>query len=639
MMPAFDLQGGFPLCAARSLSVGGLLSVFGALTFRCVVAPKAFARMPPDEVARGKSQLRLIALSSAAVGLLGFCIWLFVQAWLMADAHGAGQALAAIPAVLRDTDFGRVIVAQIIVLAVVLALTGLPDRPWRQRTALALAALALLLQAGHSHAFSMYAGPSLLLAADMLHLAAAGAWLGGLVPLIAIIRLADPKAGALTARSFSPLGKWCVAALVLTACFQGWVLVASIPGLVGTAYGWMVLVKLFLFGVLLCFALVNRHRFAPALLHGDGDAARRVLIRSILAQSGFAAAIIVAAVVLSTLPPSMHGQPVWPFAERFSLAAVSEDPDFRREVIEAGLALLGAAAIVGVSFVFRRFRVGACVLTVVIAWFAIPHLDLLLVTAYPTSFYHSQTGFSSDSVVAGQGVFAANCVACHGTEGRGDGPYAKTLPVPPANLTAAHLWMHSDGELYWWVSHGIKTPEGAQAMPGFAPVLTDDQIWGVIDYIRAHNAGVARSAMQHWTHTVKAPGFTATCGRKDFRSSDLLGQFVLLRFGASPDLPVAPGLVTVVADAGDQAVRTGVCVTRDETVPRAYAIVSGLDVAHLAGAMFLIDGQGWLRDVSDEPAFGWAHAATLEGEIQYLRGHARAEPPAAPMNMNMNMNM
>ena len=67
---------------------------------------------------------------------------------------------------------------------------------------------------------------------------------------------------------------------------------------------------------------------------------------------------------------------------------------------------------------------------------AIPHLDLLFVQAFPTSFYTSPTEFAATAIVHGAKLFAANCVVCHGAEGRGDGPAAKSLPWPPADLTA-----------------------------------------------------------------------------------------------------------------------------------------------------------------------------------------------------------
>ena len=52
---------------------------------------------------------------------------------------------------------------------------------------------------------------------------------------------------------------------------------------------------------------------------------------------------------------------------------------------------------------------------------------------------------------------------CHGIAGYGDGPAAADLKPKPADLTARHAASHTVGDLYWWLSHGIKET----AMPGF----------------------------------------------------------------------------------------------------------------------------------------------------------------------------
>ncbi len=637
MLPHFDLQGGVPLCAARAVLVAASLSAFGALAFGSVVAPKAHAAMAPEMATADRARLDRLVRASIVVGLLAAGAWLVLQAGAMADAGSLADAARAVPTVLASTAFGHALAAQAACLAVLLALVG--DGVWRRRAALGMAALAVALEAGHSHAYSMYDGLSGLLALDVLHLLGAGGWLGGLLPLLLLVRHAPAKAGALAARWFSPLGQWCIAALVVSSAVQGWILVASVPGLVGTAYGWMVLAKVALFAALLGFAAANRYRFAPALLQGHPDAARRVLVSSILLQTGFAIAIVAAAAVLSGLPPAMHEQPDWPFAERFSLAAVDEDPDFRREVVLAGLALGGALLVLAISLVLRRVRLAAGGFAALVAWFAVPHFDLLLVTAYPTSFYHSPTGFASASIVAGHAVYEQHCVACHGIDGRGDGPAAKTLPVPPANLTAAHLWMHSDGELFWWLAHGMRTPEGVQAMPGFAGILDDDQRWAAIDYIRAHNAGVTMRRTGVWSPPLQSPGFGADCAASTVRSTDLHGRYVLLRFGGSAR-PAPRPVTTVLAGADRQPASGHLCVSRDETVGLAYAIVSGLDVSALPGTEFLIDDQGWLRAMQrPNTASAWDDASSLDAELRSLRAHPAAEAAKAAMSMKMDMPM
>jgi putative copper export protein/mono/diheme cytochrome c family protein len=636
VLPAFDIDGGLWLASARAVSVAALLSVLGCLTFRVFVAARVVDRMPPATAHRTRRHLILITRLSAMTGLLAMLVWLALQAADMASARSGGQALAAVPAVLLHTDFGHVLLLQLAALAGTAAVLGRTDHRLRQRIALALAAVALALQAGHSHAASMVGGPSLLLAADVVHLLAAGAWIGGLLPLLLLVHDAPPKTGALAARWFSPLGKCCVVALAVTALFQGWVLVASIPGLVGTAYGWMVGVKLALFGVLFAFALANRYWLAPALLP-DHLAAKRPLVCSIAVQTGFGLAIIAAAAVLSSLAPAMHEQAIWPFPDRFTLDTLGEDPDFRNEVLGA-LAALGAAAILLViaALLRRRLRWLAIVAAAVIAWFAIPHLDLLFVPAYPTSFYQSPTRFAATAIVQGAALYPGHCASCHGAAGRGDGPAARGLPVPPADLTAAHLWMHSDGELFWWLTHGIEAPEDGMAMPGFATVLSEDERWDLIDFIRAHNAGLTFRDTGAWTPPLQAPELQAQCtGDRTVTLADLRGGFVRLVIG-----PVAvqavPGVTTILASPTAQPA-DGVCVAGDEGLPHAYAIVSGQAADQLAGTQFLLDGAGWLRAMQrPTSAADWNDTARLLAQIHALAAHPIADSTGgshAPMQM------
>ena len=240
MLPVFVIDGGLLLAVTRAVAVAALLSLFGTLVFRIVVMRRCFGAMPADVASLVKRRLLILTQLGAAASVLGCLAWLVMQSADMAGATSISAAVAAVPTVLRSTNFGHLIALQFLVALAVGAVAGRRDTESRQRAALALATGALGLQAGHSHAASMYAGPSVLLASDVVHLFGAGAWLGGLVPLLLVVRDAPAKAGASAARWFSPMGKLCLVALAASAMFQGWVLVESIPGLVGTAYGWMV---------------------------------------------------------------------------------------------------------------------------------------------------------------------------------------------------------------------------------------------------------------------------------------------------------------------------------------------------------------------------------------------------------------
>jgi mono/diheme cytochrome c family protein len=268
-----------------------------------------------------------------------------------------------------------------------------------------------------------------------------------------------------------------------------------------------------------------------------------------------------------------------------------------------------------------------------LAWFGLPHLSLLLVPAYPTSYYQSPTQFAATSILDGAALYPAHCAVCHGADGRGDGPAAAGLPVPPEDLTAAHLWMHSDGELFWWLAHGIAAPNGQVAMPGFAAALTGDQRWHLIDFIRARNAGLAFAGRGAWPAPLPAPQIDARClARPAVTLADLRAGFVRVVVGPGA-VAAAPGVTTILLDPGPGArVAAGLCIADDTLAAQAYGLVAGLAPERLAGAQFLIDPQGLLRAVQlGGVAPGWNDAHVLAVELARLR--ARPVKPVAETAM------
>lgn len=85
-----------------------------------------------------------------------------------------------------------------------------------------------------------------------------------------------------------------------------------------------------------------------------------------------------------------------------------------------------------------------------------------------------------ESIAIGQELFTQNCIACHGPEGRGDGPTALTLNPPPADFGAGHTATHTDGDLFFWILQGIEET----AMPAFESQLTEEQAWHLVNYVR-----------------------------------------------------------------------------------------------------------------------------------------------------------
>lgn len=80
---------------------------------------------------------------------------------------------------------------------------------------------------------------------------------------------------------------------------------------------------------------------------------------------------------------------------------------------------------------------------------------------------------------AGKEVFTVNCESCHGATGVGDGAAGAALDPLPANLVT-FVPQVGDDYLFWRVNTG---KEGT-SMVAWSPVLTEEQIWQVIAYIK-----------------------------------------------------------------------------------------------------------------------------------------------------------
>ena len=88
---------------------------------------------------------------------------------------------------------------------------------------------------------------------------------------------------------------------------------------------------------------------------------------------------------------------------------------------------------------------------------------------------------SAESLAAGQQTFNRNCANCHGLNGEG-GP-GNDLTPPAPDLTDKE-WKHgsTDGEIFDAIKNGI--PPSFE-MAAWNDRLKDDQIWQIVNYIRA----------------------------------------------------------------------------------------------------------------------------------------------------------
>jgi mono/diheme cytochrome c family protein len=96
---------------------------------------------------------------------------------------------------------------------------------------------------------------------------------------------------------------------------------------------------------------------------------------------------------------------------------------------------------------------------------------------------------TSDAAVrAGEDLYRKNCSLCHGPSGHGDGPQAKSLDPPPADLRNLSGARADRGYWFLRIQRGGKEGPLARdrsAMPGWGEHLTDEQIWQLVAFLNA----------------------------------------------------------------------------------------------------------------------------------------------------------
>ncbi len=299
-------------------------------------------------------------------------------AWLVAVAAGmSGKPLSAalsqgaVAVVLTRTRFGEDWLLRF-ALAVLLGLCLLGQR---RRAGGALRWMALLLAAvmlaslawaGHGAATPGPAG-DLHLTADILHLLAAGLWLGTLPPLILLLaearRTRDARWAAVArtaTRRYSVLAVSSVTVLLAGGVVNTWFLAGTVPALVGTEYGRLLLAKIGLFIAMLLVAAVNLLRLTPRLA-ASTSRTRNVFWRTVArlqsnARIETALGLGVLAIVgaLGTLPPGLHSEPGWPFPFRFDIDALTAGSQILLAVLAVAICVCGVG--IAASAAAGRYR-------------------------------------------------------------------------------------------------------------------------------------------------------------------------------------------------------------------------------------------------------------------------------------------
>jgi putative copper resistance protein D len=261
-----------------------------------------FALYSVNAPLRFRPLLRGLALLGALLSVAGLL--------LMTSAMSGETQLAALwphlQMMLLETDVGLAWALRMIALIVVLAQPG----KWLASMAGAVT-LTSLAWSGHG---AMDEGSLRFwhFLSDILHLLAAGAWLGGMLALVLLARGGVDEARIRLLAEAVKRFEWIGAAIVLTLSVSGVVNYLFIVGprldevLLGT-YGMLLAIKVLLFAAMLVLAALNRFHLGPALERSLRDGqhviAAHALKRSVLLELGMALLVVALVAWLGTLSP------------------------------------------------------------------------------------------------------------------------------------------------------------------------------------------------------------------------------------------------------------------------------------------------------------------------------------------------
>lgn len=278
------------LVLCRFLHFMVVLLMFGA----CVFRPWLLGTSPRPALDRQLSRITgLLAWLALGSGVS----WLLLISASMAGSELATLDLATVQLVLGKTFFGQVWSVHLLLNGLlVLSLVT----PWSQlRLPLSALLLATLAPVGHGAMLSGLSG-QLLILNQMMHLLCVGAWFGGLLLLVLILRHAALYPLETILRRFSGVGYALVAGLLISGLINIRVLTGQFwPTPLFSGFALILLIKALLVVGMLALALLNRLRIK--------DCQQRVgqLQASVKLEWLLGVAAVAAVSLLGTLPPML----------------------------------------------------------------------------------------------------------------------------------------------------------------------------------------------------------------------------------------------------------------------------------------------------------------------------------------------
>jgi copper resistance protein D len=295
----------WPLVIVRWLHLWSLAALFGAALFAIYGEPRGARASGEGLLLHGKASWLAAAALISGVG------WVALALLDATEDLGSLVSASVWRSYLIETGFGRVWTLRLLgLLALFLCVRRWPGQQRRSAgpiAGLSAAVLASVAWLGHAVAGQ---GPELFagLFGYGCHVLAAGAWLGGLLPLTLALRRARAQGNLDCLRwrleRFSRLATAAVALILASGLMSAYLRTQGFADLGDTTYGTVLIVKICLFAAVLSIAAVNRWIFLRHLRRREGFSAVQALSRSVLLEVLIGLALVALAASLGSLPPS-----------------------------------------------------------------------------------------------------------------------------------------------------------------------------------------------------------------------------------------------------------------------------------------------------------------------------------------------
>jgi putative copper resistance protein D len=304
------------LIITRAVQIAASILIAGIFTFDLLMLGLT-GRSESNDLQEIERRIFRLAFWSVIAALLSALLWFWLEVASMSELSLKNAlSTTAWRAVLFETQFGRVwqLRLGLIATAFVLALLALAVAQVKARRALIAALWLISVILLVSLALISHAAAATVrrfgASGDMLHLCAAGLWIGGLVPLAIFLERVGRSFSlgetvVRVARRFSTLSLCCVSVLIASGISNSWLLVGSIHALFTTRYGRLLLFKLALFAMLIGFGARNRFLVKARLRKGSVNPdLLSQLRRNVLCEVCLGVAVVLIVACLGVTPPA-----------------------------------------------------------------------------------------------------------------------------------------------------------------------------------------------------------------------------------------------------------------------------------------------------------------------------------------------